>query len=176
MQAATLMTKESDRAAFSQMAREHHRLLLVYARTLVRDEGDARELVQETFLAAWRNMRTFDVTRDLGPWLRGIVRNKWKDYCRQRGRRPLVGEEELATLEGDLTAWEHNQKPVFAALQECRERLPEAFSEAVQAYYYDGYSSEEAAQRLGIQSGTLRKRLERARAALQECLKSNKEQ
>lgn len=176
MQAATLMTKETDRAAFSQMAREHHRLLLAYARTLVRDEGDAKELVQEAFLAAWKNMQTFDVSRDRGAWLRGIVRNKWKDYCRQRGRRPLVSEEDLATLEGDLTSWERKEQPVFEALQECRERLPEAFSEAVQAYYYEGYSSEEAAQRLGIQPATLRKRLERARAALQECLKTNKKQ
>jgi len=41
-------------------------LLLVYARTLVRDEGDARELVQDALLAAWKNLKKFDVTRDRG--------------------------------------------------------------------------------------------------------------
>ena len=66
MEAVSLMTDESDRATFSQMARDHHRLLLVYARTLVRDEGDARELVQDALLAAWKNLKKFDVTRDRG--------------------------------------------------------------------------------------------------------------
>ena len=167
------MTEDSDRATFSRMARDHHRLLLVYARTLVRDEGDARELVQDAFLAAWKNLNKFDVTRDLGAWLRGIVRNKWRDYCRKKGRRPMIADEELEELEADLSAWEREQhQPVFAALRDCREQLPAAFAEAVQAFYYEGLSGEEAAQRLGINPGTLRKRLERARAALHDCLKS----
>ena len=104
MEAVSLMTDESDRATFSKMARDHHRLLLVYARTLVRDEGDARELVQDALLAAWKNLKRFDVTRDRGAWLRGIVRNKWRDYCRQKGRRPLIADEGLAELEGDLSS------------------------------------------------------------------------
>jgi DNA-directed RNA polymerase specialized sigma24 family protein len=59
MEAVSLMTDESDRATFSKMARDHHRLLLVYARTLVRDEGDARELVQDALLATdcWSKKR-----------------------------------------------------------------------------------------------------------------------
>lgn len=173
MEAAILMTDESDRAAFTQMARDHHRLLLVYARTLVRDEGDARELVQDALLAAWKNLKKFDVTRDIGAWLRGIVRNKWRDYCRRRGRRPMIADEELAELEADLSAWEGTQRgPIFDALDECRDKLPENFAEAVQAYYYEGLSGDECAERLEIQASTLRKRLERARAALHDCLKS----
>jgi RNA polymerase sigma-70 factor (ECF subfamily) len=173
MEAVSLMTDESDRATFSQMARDHHRLLLVYARTLVRDEGDARELVQDALLAAWKNLKKFDVTRDRGAWLRGIVRNKWRDYCRHKGRRPLIADEELVELEADLSAWERDrQGPVFDALQECRDKLPEAFSEAVEAFYYEGLSGEEAAEHLGVQPGTFRKRLERARAVLHDCLES----
>ena len=173
MEAAQLMMEETDRAAFAQMARDHHRALLVYARTLIRDEGDARELVQDALVAAWKSMKRFDVTRDPGAWLRGIVRNKWRDYCRRRGRRPEFTDEQLAELEADLADWEaQEQRPVFSALQECREKLPEAFGEAVQVFYYDGLSGAEAAERLGIQPATLRKRLERARAALHECLKN----
>ena len=175
MEAATWMTNESDRATFAAMAREHHRLLLVYARTLVRDEGDARELVQDALLAAWKNLKKFDVTRDTGAWLRGIVRNKWRDYCRRKGRRPVIVDDDLAELEADLSHWEGNQsRPVFDALEECRGKLPPSFAEAVQAFYYDGLSGEECAKQLGVQADTLRKRLERARAALHECLNSEK--
>lgn len=171
MDAAPLMTEETDRTRFARMAKDHHRLLLVYARALVRDEGDARELTQDALVAAWRNLKKFDVTKDTGAWLRGIVRNKWRDYCRRRGRRPVFADEELAELETDLSAWEASDRPVFSALQECRERLPESLAQAVQMFYYEGFSSSEAAEHLGVNDTTLRKRLERARKSLHECLK-----
>lgn len=85
----------------------------------------------------------------------------------------MIVAEELETLEADLSAWEGDQRnPVFDALKECREKLPAALAEAVQAFYYEGLSGEEAAQRLEVNPGTLRKRLERARAALHDCLSS----
>ena len=173
MEAATQMMEESDRSVFSRMARDHHRMLLIYARTLVRDEGDARELVQDALVAAWKSLKRFDVTRDTGAWLRGIVRNKWRDYCRKQGRRPQFSDAELGDLEAELSLWDHGSaEPLFAALRECREKLPEAFAEAVTAVYDEGLSGEEAARRVDVQPATFRKRLERARAALHDCLKN----
>lgn len=175
MEAASSMTDESPRAKFSRLAREHHRMLLVYARTLVRDEGDARELVQEALLAAWKNMARFKVDRPGGPWLRGIVRNKWRDYCRKRGRRPEFSEQDLSELEGTLVTFDQTtpRPTLFDALQECREKLPETHAEAIAAVYDQGLSGEEAAARLEIRPATLRKRLERARAALHDCLQNS---
>jgi RNA polymerase sigma-70 factor (ECF subfamily) len=173
MQSATIMKEDLDRVEFSRLARDHHRLLLVYARSLVRNGEDARELVQEALVAAWKNLNRFDVTKDFGSWLRGIVRNKWRDHCRRSGRRPEFAEEALGELEASLSAWEANagqSDSAFGALEHCRERLPEAFSQAIDTYYYEGCSSEEAAEKLGITSATIRKRLERARAALRECM------
>lgn len=173
MQSAILMKEDLDRVEFSRLAREHHRLLLVYARSLVRDGEEARELVQEALVAAWKNLKRFDVTKDFGSWLRGIVRNKWRDYCRRQGRRPQFAEEELGALEASLTAWEADREksnPAFGALEHCRGKLPEAFSEAIDTFYYEGLSGEEAAKKLGINASTMRKRLERARAALRDCM------
>ena len=173
MEAAPRMEQESERAVFSRMVHEHHRMLLVYARTLVRDEGDARELVQDALVAAWRTLRRFDVTRDTGPWLRGIIRNKWRDYCRRKGRRPEFTDDQLGELEADLTAWDEARDSLFETLRECRERLPEAFAQAVSAVYDEGLTGEEAAVRFQVQAATFRKRLERARSALQDCLKES---
>ncbi|MDA1005875.1 MAG: RNA polymerase sigma factor [Verrucomicrobia bacterium] len=173
MQSAILMKEDLDRVEFSRLAREHHRLLLVYARSLVRDASDAQELVQEALVAAWKNLTRFDVTKDFGSWLRGIVRNKWKDHCRRMGRRPEFAEEELGRLEASISAWEAKGTEtgaVFGALEHCRRRLPQAFSEAIDTYYYEGLSGEEAAEKLGINASTMRKRLERARTALRDCM------
>ena len=178
MQSAMLMKEELDRGEFSRLAREHHRMLLVYARSLVRDAEAAREIVQEALVAAWKSMGRFDVTKDFGSWLRGIVRNKWRDYCRKMGRRPEFADEDLAELEGSLAVWEGPQDhdgAVFGALEDCRGKLPEAFAQAVSCFYYEGLSGDEAAGKLGINAGTLRKRLERARSALRDCMDANEE-
>ncbi len=85
----------------------------------------------------------------------------------------MIADEELAELEADLSVWEGSRRsPIFEALDECRDKLPENFAEVVQAFYYEGLSGDECAERLGIQASTLRKRLERARAVLHDCLNS----
>ena len=73
----------ADRQAFAALARDHHRSLLIYARALARNEATAADLVQDAFIAAWRNLGRFDVTRDFGAWLRGIIRNKWREHLQR---------------------------------------------------------------------------------------------
>lgn len=178
MEAAISMEDQrKDRDEFTEIVRENHRGLLVYARSLLRDEAEARDLVQESFLAAWKSMEKFDVTRDCGAWLRGIVRNKWKDYCRKTGRRPQFVEEDLAELEDFLVQGEESREShdLFSALRECREKLPASFAEAVACFYDEGLSGEETANRLSLNTATLRKRLERAREALRLCLQGTTE-
>lgn len=169
------MEKKSDHEVFSQMARAHHRMLRTYARTLLQNEEDVRDLVQESLVAAWKNLKRFDVTRDTGAWLRGIARNKWRDQCRKNGRQPQFADEELGVREAEFSAWESEKaQPVFEALQECRKKLPEAYAEAVRVCYYEGMRGAEASKILNVNAATLRKRLERARAALHDCLKESR--
>ena len=174
MEAALHMEEEqSDRDVFSQKAREHHRMLLAYAQTLLHNEEEAWELVQDSLLAAWQNLKRFDVTRETGAWLRGIVRNKWRDHCRQKGRRPECPNGNLEELEADLAGWERDQKrPLFEALDECCRKLPLALRKAVQMFYFDGLRGREAAEALQVNAATVRKRLERARALLHDCMQS----
>ncbi len=87
------------REAFSQLANEHHQMALIYARTICGDEHVARDLAQEAFLSGWRNWSRFDVTRDFGSWLRGIIRNKWREHCRKNSRMSSWDEDALSRLE-----------------------------------------------------------------------------
>ena len=172
MECVAKAERESDHVRFSRMAREHSGMLLAYAQTLLQDQAEARDLVQDALVAAWTNLKRFDVTRDTGAWLRGIVRNKWRDHCRKKGMRPQFTDRALEELEDDLRAWEvRADGGVMEALRTCRDKLPAPLAEAVQVFYYDELSGEEAAARLGINAATVRKRLERARQALHECLK-----
>jgi RNA polymerase sigma-70 factor (ECF subfamily) len=166
---------DMDRSQFSDLIRDHHRLLLAYARVLAGNPEKARELVQDAFVAAWQTIGRFDVTRDFGSWLRGIVRNKWREDCRKHRREVLLGDPELATLEEAVRTWSagDGEAGLLDRLANCRSKLPEALSLAVHAYYDEDLDGDGAAASLGIPPATFRKRLERARAALRQCLDSS---
>lgn len=168
---------EMDRSRFSELIRDHHQPLLAYARVLAGHPQRARELVQDAFVAAWQTIGKFDITRDFGSWLRGIVRNKWREDCRKHRREVPLSDAELAGLEDAVRTWSANdgEAGLLDRLADCRSKLPATLSLAVQAYYDEDRAGdgEGAAASLDIPAATFRKRLERARAALRQCLENS---
>ncbi len=174
MQAAAILPPPSmDRNLFSELVRRHHLMLLSYARVLADAEGTARELVQDAFVAAWQNIGKFDVTRDFAVWLRGIVRNKWREHCRLHAREVILDEAALSRLEEMLAPHGTGDDSLFARLAECRTKLPPPMADAIRVFYDEDHNSEDAAAILAMNPAALRKRLERAREALRDCLAKN---
>ena len=170
MQAATVIDFPiMDRARFADLIRNHHRGLLAYATALVKSDAAARDLVQEACVAAWQSLSKFDVTRDFGTWMRGIVRNKWREYCRRHSREIPLDEETLSRLEQPFEQ-SPDDSELFARLAECRSKLPGPMADAVRLTYDEGRTSDDAAEILSTTAAALRKRLERAREALRLCL------
>lgn len=165
----SIMTRET----FSVLVRENHATLTAYARVITGDGVKAGEIVQDSFVTAWQNIGKFDVTRDLPSWLRGIVRNKWREACRRGNREISMDEESLTAIENAIVEWQADRPEVFDRLTRCRSRLPNPLAESIDVFYDEQLSTEEAALRLNINGATLRKRLERARDALRLCLQLN---
>lgn len=176
MEALAIMN-ETKYEAFAALAREHHRELLVYSRALTREDHQSRDIVQESFVTAWENQDRFDVTRDFGSWLRGIVRNKWRETMRRNNKMIALEDDALESMEAEMLSWQELRQDggpsVFLKLEDCIEKLPHALLGAVKSFYYDGQSTDEAAAELEIGGATLRKRLERARESLRDCLNKN---
>lgn len=161
-----------DRARFSELIRGHHRGLLAYAIALAKSEPAARDLVQDACVAAWKSLERFDPSRDFGSWMRGILRNKWREHCRRNSREVPMDEEALSRMEAVFHE-SPDDSDLFGRLAECRGKLPPPMAAALQATYDEGRTSEEAAELLSTTAAALRKRLERARAALRDCLSRN---
>ncbi len=160
-------------AEFAELVNLHHRELLIYARALTQETNIARDIVQEAFIVAYEKVNTFDVTRDFSTWVRGIVRNKWREWYRKNKRYEFT-DSDLSLIEYDVSAWQSERATgnsnVFEALELCLERLPENLREAIQAFYYEGQSGDEASESLGVAPAAIRKRLQRARTLLKECV------
>lgn len=170
------MTYESKRETFAALAREHHRELLVYARALTRETHQSRDIVQDSLVAAWENQERFDVTRDFGSWLRGIIRNKWRESIRRNSKQVAIEGNALESMETEMLTWQELRQDggpgVFVKLETCIGKLPEALLGAVQSFYYEGCSADETAEKLEVGGAAVRKRLERAREALRQCLET----
>ena len=158
---------------FSLLVREHHRELTIYALALTKDPNTAREIVQDAFVVAFEKIATFDVTRDFAAWMRGIVRNKWREWIRKHSR-PEIPEDDIAAIDAAVAGWQERriqgESRVFDTLDQCLQRLPDSLRSAVDACYYRGETSDEAGERLGVAPAAIRKRLQRARVLLRDCV------
>ena len=167
---ADITPEPGNAAAFSRLVQRHHRDLLVFARALTQNRQASSEIVQDAFVTAWDKLAAFDVTRDFGAWMR----NKWREWLRRNNRSVDIDDEHLAMLDGAVAEWQgvtaRDQNPVFSALELCLDRLPDPLRQAVDAYYYKHEHGDEAAAELGASPAALRKRLQRARQMLRDCL------
>jgi RNA polymerase sigma-70 factor (ECF subfamily) len=150
-----------------------------YARSLTRDEPNADDLVQETFLRAYRYWDQFIPGTTCRAWLFSICRNTYLRTAR-RDRRMIVCEDaELEALGaaalhtsavesglGDL----FDQLDVLPALRRAMDDLPEQFRDVVALVDLEDQSYEDTSRILGLPPGTVRSRLFRARRLLQEKL------
>ncbi|MFA7236144.1 MAG: RNA polymerase sigma factor [Phycisphaeraceae bacterium] len=148
----------ADEQAFAELVRRHGRYLFGVARTLVRDEHEAEDVVQETFLAAFRGRYRGEST--VRTWLVGIT-VKQAALVRRKRRPP---PPEVLSRSFDAQAATDAKMDLAAML----EQLSEEHREALVLRELEGCSYEEIAGLLGVPQGTVESRLHRARARLRE--------
>jgi RNA polymerase sigma-70 factor (ECF subfamily) len=160
---------------FEILAREHSEMLLAYLRSAVRDPVLVDDLFQETMLTAWRLLDRFDRSRPFGPWLRGIAGKLILAERRKRAKGFVLCDadvlEHLASrfdavqsLSGDTL------DDKLETLRECLKLLPDRYREAVELRYHQQLQGRGLAEKLQISTEALKKRLQRGRARLLDCL------
>lgn len=167
------MSQSREKELFELLIREHATSLRVVLRAALHDSSCLDELFQETLVRAWDALPRFDRERDFGKWLRGIARNVLREHWRARAATP-VEEEVLEVIESHCEDFQRQRHDTLGdelgRLNLCLERLPEHFREAVEHRYRAGLKGQGLAERLGIQFENVKKRLQRARKLLLECM------
>jgi len=175
--------KEGDQAAFRALVERHQRRAYTIAINLVRDENDAREIVQEAFLRVYRGLPTFQGGSSFFTWLYRIVTNLAIDVVRKPGRGGGEFDETQASDPPDET--DHpllsridgadpldalHRSELSAKLTAALEALPPYHRGVILMREVDGMSYDEMAQAMGVSKGTIMSRLFHARQKLQRAL------
>ena len=173
--------RSGESAAFRKLVERHQRRAFSIALAVVRDENDAREVVQEAFLRVHRGLDTFEGGSSFFTWLYRIVQNLAIDLVRKPSRRETEPLDEATLAEGEdvpLLARLDGADPLDAVRRgEIRERIRQAL-DALPPYHravivmreVEGLSYEEMADAMGVSKGTIMSRLFHARKKLQRAL------
>jgi RNA polymerase sigma-70 factor (ECF subfamily) len=159
---------KGDTAAFEELVLRHQDMLYTLALRVTLNEADARDCVQEGLLAAWRSIGRFRGDARFSTWAYRIVLRKAYDALDRRKRLPDPTDELPATT-ADPPA--EDRLDITAALA----TLEPDFRAVAVACDVIGLSMEEAADVLGVPTGTVKSRLFRARERLAEQLAMRKE-
>ena len=165
----------------------HSAELLNRAIYLVSDKEEAKDIVQDVFMAAYSGYGSFKGNSSAKTWLHTILKNKVADYYRKIYKTPakislesffdeagnwkngdsLLGSWDDATIAGDYAEFDH-------ILENCIELLAPKWKIPIKLYYLQERKTPEICQEIGITTTNLWKILQRGRLQVRECLETNK--
>jgi RNA polymerase sigma-70 factor (ECF subfamily) len=140
------------------------------ARRVVGSAALADEVVQETFVKAWRAAASFESGRDPAPWLATIAKRTAIDVVRREksSRRRPLGDDDAATM-GAVDPDLERSDDVWA-VRHAVDQLPPDERDVVLLQHLEGLSHEEVAATLGVPVGTVKSRSFRAHKRLASAL------
>jgi RNA polymerase sigma-70 factor (TIGR02943 family) len=181
--------KQNNAAAW---VNDYSDILYSYVVRRVKDPHTAKDLVQETFLAAWRNADTYNGQASVKTWLFTILKNKIIDYYRKVATHKAAGfdqpdaspdhffdsEDHWAThaYPADwATDYENplESQEFYAILTQCKSKLKEIQKVVFSMKYLDGLESDEICQMLQLSSANYWVLVHRAKTQLRACLEKN---
>jgi RNA polymerase sigma-70 factor (ECF subfamily) len=147
---------------------------------LTRRPADAEDLVQDTYLKAFRAAHQFQRGTNLKAWLFTILHNTFRNMRRHDGRNPVDVDSETVELAADVAGAQQTPEQLLtratldADLQSALDDMPDAFRQAVWLRDVEEFTYAEIARMLGVPIGTVMSRISRGRRMLFERLSKMK--
>ncbi|HEX4918936.1 MAG TPA: RNA polymerase sigma factor RpoE [Limnobacter sp.] len=171
-----------DKRAFNLLVNKYHRRVARLLTRMVKSQEDIEDVVQETFIKAYRAIGNFRGDSAFYTWIYRIAINTAKNLLVTQGRRPTTLKE---SVDGDNETFEDNAalsnidtpeslfqtKQIGEAVNEAMMALPEELRAAIVMREIDGLSYEEIAAAMDCPIGTVRSRIFRAREAIANRIK-----
>ncbi len=181
-QILVVRAQQGDKKAFGLLVEKYHRKLGRLLGRMIRDQAEVEDVVQESFIKAYRALPNFRGDSAFYTWLYRIGINTAKNYLVSMGRRPQVMQEvEIEDVENFEGGYEMRTtdtpetalmtKQIAQTVNDTVAALPEELRTAITLRELEGLSYEEIATLMQCPIGTVRSRIFRARETISEKLK-----
>lgn len=175
----------------TQWVNDYSDVLYAYVVQRVKNSESAKDLVQETFLAAWRNVDNYNGEASVKTWLFTIIKNKIIDHYRKSSRQITEelpeGNEPLDAYFDEAEHWKESEYPkdwniaskkveskeFYDVLGRCKTKLQDVQNAVFSMKYIDGLESEEICKALTLSSSNYWVLMHRAKVQLRACLEKN---
>lgn len=167
-----------DEAAIRAIMKQHNRRLFRVARSVLGDDAEAEDAVQDAYVRAFQALADFRGDSSLGTWLTRIVLNEALQRRRRRQAAAAVPIDTEQAPQGQVISFPLSssqspdperamlQRELFRLLERAIDRLPDDFRTVLVARAIEGLTVEETAEALALQPETVKTRLHRARRLL----------
>ena len=169
-------TLTGDQSAFQELVERYQGRMFALTRRYTRNLVEIEDIVQDTFLKAYRRLDTFDHRSSFYTWIYRIATNTILDVLKRRGRSPIQTMEdpellgEVAPVDVPAPTAGLEAQEISEITQEVLGELPDIFRVVLVMREFDGMAYQAIADTLGISIGTVESRLFRARARFKDKL------
>ena len=163
---------KGDDHAFDHIMKRFQRPIFSHLIRMLGDEDDAQEQLQMTFCRVYKYRNNYDPERPLITWIYTIASNLAKKEWRRRSRWTMVSLDKvvLSAKQKVTPHYREGRRELGASIEEAVNQLPEHYREPFLLREKEGFSYEEIAEVLDIKVGTVKSRINRARAGLRVML------
>jgi RNA polymerase sigma-70 factor (ECF subfamily) len=164
--------QEGDTEAFGTLVERYEGKLKRYGSKFLSSRDDVTDLVQDAFVRAYQNIRSFDASLRFSPWMYRIAHNEFVSALRKRSRTPVIAIDFDALVShpayDDPAPREREQKEMRAFIDGGLAELSPKYREVLVLYYLEELSYREIADVLQVPVSTVGIRLKRGKEALAE--------
>lgn len=161
--------------AFGTIVKRYEQKLLRYGHRFLSGREDIEDIVQEVFLKAYQNLRSFDLKRRFSPWIYRIAHNSFVNEMRRSSRHPVtMFEPDVLLPHKTIPSPEDDRQSVEMKemLRAGLDALDEKYREPLILYYLEDMSYASIAEVLRLPVSTVGVRISRGKSALKKNLKN----
>src|SRR5688572_463587 len=150
--------RDKDPAAFNEVYDMLYRKLFLFAKSLIGDTEEARDIVTEAFIKLWGRKKPFANMVHLQVYFYTVIKNSCIDYLRKDKLRTKIEHQLIraGTIHENFIEKRYQEAELVQMLYERINQLPERMQQVFKLTYLDGYSRTEVAQMLNLSENTIR--------------------
>lgn len=164
--------RDQDRSAQFEIYNLYSKAMFNTALRITGDGNDAEDVLQDAFVSAFQNLKSYREDASFGAWLKRIVINKALNQV-QKSKKDLMIVDDLKKEEVDSIDWTEKVEPAYSvkSVKNAINELPTGFRTVLTLYLLEGYDHKEISEILGITESTSKSQYKRAKDKLKNILK-----